>query len=58
MDLRIELNCYHPTGEPSNDPNTQSDPFKTLFVGRIVSIGDCVVEVCVYAHVSHKVNLR
>lgn len=26
-----------PSGEPTNDPNVQGDPFKTLFVGRIVS---------------------
>lgn len=26
-----------PSGEPTNDPNVQGDPFKTLFVGRVVS---------------------
>ena len=31
------------TGDPSSDPNVTTDPFKTLFLGRIVSYCLCVV---------------
>ncbi len=30
-------------GDPSNDASAQSDPFKTLFAGRIVSDGVIVL---------------
>lgn len=37
-------------GDPSSDPNIQGDPFKTIFVGRIVS-WMCLSQ-CVYNSVS------
>jgi len=29
---------FYVLGDPTNDPNIYGDPFKTLFVARIVSI--------------------